>query len=519
MLFRSGFEAMAEFKKSEEGLSYARRLEPIVKGEMLWVLESISKIREQKAAGIPVLLQEIEKRQAYILARLIEMLGRIAQAEKKEDEKKGGKPPENLPEVTSKEKLQELKEDLKEFVRAQKDLLERSKSLLHGNLQDLTQEEEKILGELAREEARLSDFLEEKLTDFSKLPQQDFSDGSLADEFNEVYQEIKLAEKFLYEKKIEMAVPHEQSGLEKAESLVHNLEKWLPDMPDNKKWSMEEPKADVDIPLAELPAELEDIVGELIDQESEMDEEVEDVSSSWMDSLDKGAGWGVSDGPISNMSARGVTGNLLPNKNEIGGRSGEGRSGQSHGQMVEKTAEGKGGRETPTRLTPGPFESGSVEDKDKSNKGGSTGGGKLSGFSEEGLRGPTPPPVLEKMARLAGQQVKVRQKAETVATRLKKYRLPSGDMDAAIGSMKKLEESAQKGDGVGIRRSFHQAMDALKTSRKNIRLETGVRRESIHLPQEARQEIMSGFREYLPKGYEEMVGRYFRALAEQANER
>ena len=53
-------------------------------------------------------------------------------------------------------------------------------------------------------------------------------------------------------------------------------------------------------------------------------EEVEDITSGWLDSLDEGAGWTAMDGPISNMSAKGVTGNLLPNQHEIGGRSGEG---------------------------------------------------------------------------------------------------------------------------------------------------------------------------------------------------
>ena len=53
---------------------------------------------------------------------------------------------------------------------------------------------------------------------------------------------------------------------------------------------------------------LEDIVGDLIDREEEMTEDVEDVTSGWLDSLDKGAGWDAMDGPISNMSAKGVTG-------------------------------------------------------------------------------------------------------------------------------------------------------------------------------------------------------------------
>src|SRR5205814_1886410 len=118
----------------------------------------------------------------------------------------------------------------------------------------------KILGELAREEANWAKFFEEKLTDYSKLPLQDFADGSLAKELNAVEQEIKLAAKELYEQKVELAVPQEQSGLENAKSLEHNLERWLPDTPDNQKWTMEEPPAPTDVALAELPAELEDIV-------------------------------------------------------------------------------------------------------------------------------------------------------------------------------------------------------------------------------------------------------------------
>ena len=157
-------------------------------------------------------------------------------------------------------------------------------------------------------------------------------------------------------------MPQEQSGLENAAELMHNLERWIADKPDKVKWLMEEPLAPADIALAELPSELEDIVGDLIDKEENMTEDVEDVSSSWLDSMDKGAGWDAVDGPISGMSAKGITGNLLPNRQEIGGRSGEGHTGRSHGQMVEKTASGKGGRNTPSRLTPSPFEQGSIKD-------------------------------------------------------------------------------------------------------------------------------------------------------------
>jgi hypothetical protein len=302
--------------------------------------------------------------------------------------------------------------------------------------------------------------------------------------------------------------------LENAQELVNNLEKWLPDTADHTKWNMEEPTAPTDVAMAELPKELEDLVGDLLDKEDAMTPDVEDVTSSWMDSLDKGAGWGAGDGPISDMSAKGVTGNQLPNQNEVGGRSGEGRTGRSHGQMVSDTAEGKGGRETPTRLDPEPFEQGSVKDSAKDDQGGATGGGKLSGFAGEGLRGPAPPGSSQKMPRLAEQQAKIRQQAEALALQLRRYHLSSGALETSVNAMSQLETTARKNDGLGVRRAFSQAVSALDEAKKTVDQQVTVRREQDKLPPWMREEIRTGVQDGIPKGYEEMAGEYFRALAE-----
>jgi hypothetical protein len=367
---------------------------------------------------------------------------------------------------------------------------------------------------MSREEGKWAKFFQEKLTDFSKLPQQDFGDASMAQEFNSVYQEVQLAADALTQKKITLAVPFEQSGLENAQQLVNNLERWLPDAPDNIKWSMEEPLTPADIALAELPKELEDIVGELLDHEEQMTPEVEDVTSSWMDSADKGAGWGAGDGPISDMSAKGVTGNLLPNKNEVGGRSGEGRTGRSHGQMVSDTAEGKGGRETPTRLTPEPFEQGSVKDSAKSDEGGATGGGKLSGAAGEGLRGPAPPPSDQRMPRLAEQQARIRQQAEALALKLRRYHISTGELETSVNAMEKVEQAAQKGEGLAVRRAFNQAVSTLGQAKEVVNSQAAVRHEQSKLPTWVRDQLRAGAEDGVPKGYEEMVAEYYRALAE-----
>jgi hypothetical protein len=214
------------------------------------------------------------------------------------------------------------------------------------------------------------------------------------------------------------------------------------------------------------------------------------------------------------MSARGVTGNLLPNQNEVGGRSGEGRTGRSHGQMVSDTAEGKGGRETPTRLDPEPYEQGSVKDSAKNDQGGATGGGKLSGFAGEGLRGPAPPPSNQKMPRLADRQARIRQQAEALALSLRRYHVSGGDLESSVNAMNRVEDAARKNDGLTVRRAFSQAVSALGAAKKTVDDQVTVRREQDKLPPWVRDQIRTGSQDAVPKGYEDMVAEYYRALAE-----
>ena len=139
----------------------------------------------------------------------------------------------------------------------------------------------------------------------------------------------------------EIVVLREQTALELATKMKQDMEMWLPATPDDTKWVMEEPLSMPDVPMPPLPDHLQDMVGDLIAEENEMTEQADDQTSSWADSI-SAAGWSASDGPISNFSAKGVTGNQLPNNNELSGRSGDGRGGKSEGQMVSDVARGPG---------------------------------------------------------------------------------------------------------------------------------------------------------------------------------
>ena len=284
-------------------------------------------------------------------------------------------------------------------------------------------------------------------SDLSKLPEQDFANSSTAKELVEIQTELKMAEDALLKKSVDIAVPLEQLGYERAEEIKTNLEKWLPDTPDREKWSQEESLTDKDkeAPMAELPGELEDMVGELMEQEEDLFDEMEDVSSSAADSLDKGAGWDAMDGPISNNSAKGVTGNRLPNSSEIGGRSGEGRQGKSSGEFVGDEAVGKGGRKTPSRLTPDPYVKGQIKDHSKESAGGATGGGKESGKGGEGLEGPAPyarPPRRRTAGRQAGRAAEQGRRDRSAVSGVE---LPSHRSEEMIEIMAQVERDLKAG--------------------------------------------------------------------------
>lgn len=505
----TGQLAVEAFAKVNEGAVLAQ-LKPIVDPEMVHLRDELAALGDPAAAekALPGLIA----RQDDLIARLTAMLGSIV-AESRQEKTVAAKPTADQQEADRK-KAEELKQDLERFLADQRRILERSRSLADGGGADLTADEERIAGELSKAEKDWAKFLEEKLTNFAQNPPQDFSDASLASETNAVWQDVKLAADALDGKKIELAVPREQMGIENAETLVNNLEKWLSDAPDKLKWEMEDAPAPADVAVAELPAELEDIVGDLLDKAEEMTPDIQDTTSAWMDSLDKGAGWTAADGPISNMSAKGITGNVLPNQSEIGGRSGEGRNGRSNGQMVQDEAVGKGGQETPTRLSQTPFEQGSVKDSSTESGGGATGGGKLSGFDAEGLRGPTPPPQLQQtMARLAGKQQELRQQAETLALGLRARRLPSAGVESAVVALDAAADAARRFDGGQLKQAHTRLLDDLASARRDVAAASAVRQERSKLGDRARAAAAAGAEEAVPPGYEDMAGRYFQALA------
>jgi hypothetical protein len=457
--------------------------------------------------------KEIQSRQRRIittLESLLAMLNHSPEPTTQPAEKRAG----DLEAKT--DAYKKLAEDLKKYMEEQRKILDQTANLAKKPVDDWSDKDKKLAEELAMSQEKLDAFMQEKVGDFSKLAEQDMSNASLLKELMELYSEVTMAKDALKKQAMEIAVPLEEMGLELAKEIESNLEKWLMDEPDRIKWSQEDPTSKTDTPMAELPKELEDMIGELMEEQEDLFEDMEDANANWTDSLDKGAGWDAADGPIANMSAKGVTGNQLPNNNEMGGRAGEGRSGKSQGEFVEETATGKGGRNTPTRLDPTPFQQGQVKDESKDPVGGATGGGKVSGQGGQGLEGPVPPKIQEEMKRLASKQAELRNKAERLNLQYQLGRYDNFNLLRSAALMRRVENDLNANRYSNALRRRDVLIDSMDTSQLLLGGRVHVQEDtSPTMSQKTQQDLHDAMKGDLPPAWQEALKQYYEKLGQQ----
>ncbi len=421
---------------------------------------------------------------------------------------------EDLP-AEARESLAALKAALEKFIEEQRKIIQASDRLVKRPVDDFTAEQEKLLKELEVAQDKWEKLLNETFTDFSKLAQQDFSNPQLLKELISVKTDVTMAKDALKKQAIEIATAIEDNGIENARTLTANIDKWLPDEPDRIKWDMEDPAAQTNIEQPELPTELEDLVGDLLEEEEDLFEEMDDVTGKYAMSGDKGIGWDAMDGPISNMNAQGVTGNQLPNTSEISGRSGEGRQGKSLGEFVEDKAVGKGGRRTPTRLTPEPFQQGQVNDTSQEPAGGATGGGKLSGAGSEGLEGPLPAPLKEELKRLAGRHAQLLNKAERIQGGFKVTDYSNYQFLQSYELMQRVQREMEGFRYQNALRQKHVLLSGLKRTQLLLAGKIDVTADATaNMPQYVKDDIEDTRKAKLPAEFREALKSYFRRLAE-----
>lgn len=466
---------------------------------------------ERRAQRKPDLLATMDE----IIARLAALIGELEDALADADRAQAA-----LADLDPQEReqaladIRELLTRLRDFIPEQDQVIADTSELARRG-EDFTPAELETLERLRGTEDKWAEIFTASVQDITKLTEQGFADATIANDYKEMIEQIEAASLNLTPDLIELAVPREQSGRELAEALVEEMEMWLPSNPDNIKWVMEEPLDFPDIPMVELPDQLWDLVGDLIEDQDELNDAAEDVTSAWADSLAEGAGWEVAGGPISNFSAVGKTGNQLPDDNELSGRSGDGRSGRSQGQLVENIAKGLPGRDTPTRVTNDPYEEGVVKELQQLATSGATGGGKARGAGQEGLQGERPPPLMTDLQFMQDWQKRIRQEAERIAGQLKMVEIRLPDLQRAIELMRAAEQAAAEGRYQDMFAHQQMVMQHLRMSgelaARQVALEID---RAYQLPPDQRRKILDAFDEPIPEEYRTAVERYFLQLSE-----
>jgi hypothetical protein len=471
-------------------------------------------------------LASVEKQQQYLLDQLIALKGIVAkesqiEAEKAMAELLGQKDESLTP--TPQETLENTVEELQDFVEKQKEIMEQRQMVQDKPPEDFSSEDEQLLEDLAIDQSKLAEVLDNVVNDLTNMNLLDFGDSQMVEEMKSVYEKAEdLADKA--EEAAEMrqarqdAYRLETEAVEMAEELMINCEATL-GARDDIQFVAEIPEDEQLLaPLAELPAELEDLVSDLITSQEEMRPEVEDIGS-YLNSLDHTAG-PVMDGTISSTSAKGKTGDQRPEDNVLEGRSGAGRTGMSDGQLVESVAKDLDDNEygVRERVSNTPLEAGQVDDQDVGAATGGTGLGKTTDSTTEfGAGGKLPPKVLETMKEALQTQRNVRQASQEVVTELKRYNLSATELEASIEAMKKTEAAIQRADGIGIRAAYDQTVDALKKSRGALGTQLAMQSTRDQALAKKLEGVTSRKQALDFKGYNDMVSAYFEALAKARN--
>ncbi len=471
-------------------------------------------LRDESVASARLRLHsDLETRQRRIITTLQSLLALLAAAPEPTTQA-AQHPHEDL--LSQADAFKKLDEGLKQFTEQQQKILDQTAGLAKKPVDDWDDNDKKKLDELKMAQEKLDAFMQQKVSDFSKNSDQDMSNSSMLKDLAQIYSETTMAKDALNQKAAEIAVADEDNGLELAKELSSNIEKWLSNAPDRQKWTQEDPAGKTDTPMPELPKDLQDMVGELLEQEEDLFDQVEDANANWADSADKGVGMDAADGPIADMSAKGVTGNTLPNDNEMNGRAGEGRQGKSQGEFAGDTAVGKGGRRTPTRLDPTPFAKGQVKDTSTDPSGGATGGGKLSGEGGEGLEGPVPPKVKQTMQRLAEKQAELRNAAERLNLQYHLNRYDNFKLAESVALMRRVESDLQSNRYSNALRHRDVTLDDLDTSRLLLGGEVHVQQDTTpKTSQKLQSEINDAMNGELPAAWSDALKAYYQKLGER----
>lgn len=344
--------------------------------------------------------------------------------------------------------------------------------------------------------------------------------NELVNDVSQIYEEMKQVAGSDKTPATELGLQKEDwlaEALGKALGKVDEMELWLASMPDAVKRNTEtfDKQELPPIAPATLGAPLEDVIGDLLEQEESIQNDSDDSTGN-QGVPDMPPGWAIAEGETTSYGAKGKTGNERPEHKDQDGRSNIGREGMSDGEIA--AASGKindGDKNIENRMTRDSAQGGEVREEDH-REAKATGGGKLSGFAEQkGMpgMGPRRDSSVSQPSEL-GEQAMLRRQADSIYAQATLQHLRVGSMDKAIEHMRQAEDALQQGAPLRQVREFQRrAVVALKQTQTE--LDGGFSDETSLGSQATRDldEQVSSAVDEAPAKYRDMVSDYFKKLS------
>jgi hypothetical protein len=304
-------------------------------------------------------------------------------------------------------------------------------------------------------------------------------------------------------------------AMEEAEGRLDDMEMWMGDKPDRDTITAEafdqEEMPEEGIALGALATEVEDLIGDLLEESEELAEDSVDSAMNFA-LPDWESGWEIAEGETVSFGAKGKSSNERPDHKEQDGRSIVGRQGMADGETAAGSGTINEGDDTiEARRTQEPTQDGQV-DVDGEADTRATGGGKLgTGKADElGMTGGQRRMDAMEQGSREGLDALLARRADTVYAKASLSNVRAGALQEAAHHLRQAGDAIADGEIGQVRELRRRAVAALREARTE--LEAGARQVEAGAAGSLVDDLVAGGPEAAPRAYRELVAEYYKAL-------
>jgi hypothetical protein len=413
----------------------------------------------------------------------------------------------------AKEKLAEIKAEFEKEIAA----MEAVRGSTDKNTEEFDAMEEEF-EELVKE---TRESLLEVPTDLHVFTDLNVANDIVEDVFS-IFQEVEQAEGTGAEENREMSdlgFAKEDVMLEmmeEAEDKLDDMEMWLGDDPDFEKVTTEafdrEEMPESGIATGALATEVEDMIGDLLDEDEEMEDLAEDGATTHA-MPDMEMGWEVKEGNIASYAAKGKSGNETPDHKEQDGRSNVGRQGMSTGETAAGSGTiSEGDKNIEERRTEDPTQSGQIDlDGEADTK--ATGGGKLGTgkADDKGMSGGVERMDSNEQGSNEGMASLMARQADAMYAKASLKNIRVDDLRNAAHHLRQAADAEAKGDIQQLREKRKLAVSSLRRAKADLEAGPNGAME-VGGSAGVLDDVIESGPDHAPPQYRDQVSDYYKAL-------